>query len=1378
MKRPAISLHWRVVALAVGLLFHFGSDVARGQCAILDQSVTAQTVLDYHTTWTQSFVAGLTGTLTSVGINVSSGGTSSSTRFRLYAGEGTGGTVLYSSTTVLLSSGWKYFDVSSSGIHSQAGSTYTIEFFNSSGTTGLVFTYNSDPARKMNGSTQFALNFQTQVELSTISPGSLSFGLLPLGASVTDTVTIQDPGCASLAVTYIDVSNNQYSVSPAANTLTGDIQKYAVTFAPTVSGIQNGTISFVINSIIVLTVQVAGRAISAEPTQQATQLSFANAGPNSITVRWAKGNGENRIVLMRFGSPVDGVPTDQTTYSANSVFGSGAAIGSGNFAVYAGTDSSVTVTGLYPVNTYYVSVFEFNGQGGGENYLVTSPANGSQTLPAGSPSVSSGTFISGTDSTASIQAAVTTNGARTAAHVAYGLTSAYGSSTPSDTIEDPIPIIAFNGTNQYAATSGYSSSLALTTAGTVEAWIRPLTTGDYEDVIGVGGAAGNGIQILVTSGGAVMVNAQLGSWISSTSSGVNVLDGYWHHVAAVVNGISLKLYVDGVLRASTSGFDNLNTGDAQITLGKHPSNIYYYKGSMGEVRVWNVALVQDTILAWMGGPITSSHPNFSNLKSYWRMDEQSGSTLYDASGNGNSGTLANGPTWSTTPKPASTQIATTLTGLQPSTTYHFAVVATNSAGSNTGTDAQFATQAGEPSVPASSFAVAAHTINTSSLQWTIGSGTGRLVLAKKGSAVDVVPVDGFSYTASAAFGSGSQLGTGNFVVFADTGSSVTVTGLLAGNRYYFSIFEYAGAGSQSNYLTTSPATCSDSVGAPLKRPGYAMRFDGIDDFIKIVDPTPRINYTIEFWVKPADVRSEAFVYRLSPTASNNVGTNLSEEAYMDSTGQAHHFATNLSGSFTANSTAGNLVPGQWYHIAITFNGITTNVYVNGIVTPLSSSGTQWQGGGDYYIGLRDSLFGHLNDYFSGDIDELRFWSVARGQNQIRSSMNQTLTGTESGLLGYYQFGEGAGTTAGDAIRSLSGTMSNFNFNSTSGWVPSTAPVGASGAFDISHATTTAGVAGAQIHVAISSTPSTTNNLGLYQYGTTTDVITGETFPSGIDHRFDCVWGVVKRGTVQAAIGLDFSSMSGLSDPADARVLRRSDAVSPWSDATAEFSLDPNARTFSTSSDTVFGEFSIGVAAASLPIQLASFRATTTRLNVVLEWKTISEVDNARFDVERRSIAGAGSGNVRQDLPWTRSGSIAGAGTSTGPKAYTFTEDHLSASTYEYRLKHIDRNGQFKYSQSITVEVGAAPRVFELVQNYPNPFNPSTTIEFTLPADGRVVLKVFDIVGREVATLLDENRKAGIYQQAVFDASRFSSGVYFARLEFGGKQLLKKMVLLK
>jgi len=142
------------------------------------------------------------------------------------------------------------------------------------------------------------------------------------------------------------------------------------------------------------------------------------------------------------------------------------------------------------------------------------------------------------------------------------------------------------------------------------------------------------------------------------------------------------------------------------------------------------------------------------------------------------------------------------------------------------------------------------------------------------------------------------------------------------------------------------------------------------------------------------------------------------------------------------------------------------------------------------------------------------------------------------------------------------------------------------------------------------------------------------------------------------------------------------------------------------------------------------------------------------------------------------GFIPGSGTSTSPKQYSFVDRNLSAGTYAYRLKQVDRNGAYKYSPEVDVVVGIAPKEFSLSQNYPNPFNPTTSIEFTVPSDGRVTLKVYDMLGREVTTLVDREVTAGEFQQVTFDASKLASGVYFSRLEFGGKELLKKMVLLK
>jgi len=118
---------------------------------------------------------------------------------------------------------------------------------------------------------------------------------------------------------------------------------------------------------------------------------------------------------------------------------------------------------------------------------------------------------------------------------------------------------------------------------------------------------------------------------------------------------------------------------------------------------------------------------------------------------------------------------------------------------------------------------------------------------------------------------------------------------------------------------------------------------------------------------------------------------------------------------------------------------------------------------------------------------------------------------------------------------------------------------------------------------------------------------------------------------------------------------------------------------------------------------------------------------------------------------------------------------IASSKLYYRLKQIDFNGSFEYSDIVEVEI--APSVFLLAQNYPNPFNPTTTIKYQLPVSSNVTLKIYDVLGNEVATLLNEEKEAGTYE-VMFEASNYSSGVYIYRLQAGFFVETKKMVLLR
>ncbi|HTX19148.1 MAG TPA: T9SS type A sorting domain-containing protein [Bacteroidota bacterium] len=193
----------------------------------------------------------------------------------------------------------------------------------------------------------------------------------------------------------------------------------------------------------------------------------------------------------------------------------------------------------------------------------------------------------------------------------------------------------------------------------------------------------------------------------------------------------------------------------------------------------------------------------------------------------------------------------------------------------------------------------------------------------------------------------------------------------------------------------------------------------------------------------------------------------------------------------------------------------------------------------------------------------------------------------------------------------------------------------------------------------------------------------------------------------------------------------------------------------------------------LPVELISFTAAPNENSVTLEWTAATEVNNYGFEVQRaiRNDQQSSTNN------WSRAGFVEGVGTSYAPKKYSFIDREVTAGNYSYRLKQIDRSGSFKYSREIEVELTNAPAVFSLRQNFPNPFNPTTTFQFST-ADFRFVeMKVYDMLGRELTTLVSEQKAPGVYS-VKWDASRIPSGTYIYRLRAGNFVESKKMTLMK
>lgn len=198
---------------------------------------------------------------------------------------------------------------------------------------------------------------------------------------------------------------------------------------------------------------------------------------------------------------------------------------------------------------------------------------------------------------------------------------------------------------------------------------------------------------------------------------------------------------------------------------------------------------------------------------------------------------------------------------------------------------------------------------------------------------------------------------------------------------------------------------------------------------------------------------------------------------------------------------------------------------------------------------------------------------------------------------------------------------------------------------------------------------------------------------------------------------------------------------------------------------------VGSYTGTLPVELASFNSTIHRNNVKLLWSTSSEVNNSGFDVERKIKAD-------ETAEWSKVGFVNGNGNSHEARSYEFEDRNLNVGRYVYRLKQIDFNGNFEYFELSNEVVVGVPVQFELSQNYPNPFNPSTKINFSLPSDSKVTLNIFDISGRLVSTLLNNEFKTANYYTVSFNGANLSSGTYFYSIRTDKNTETKKMVLIK
>lgn len=287
---------------------------------------------------------------------------------------------------------------------------------------------------------------------------------------------------------------------------------------------------------------------------------------------------------------------------------------------------------------------------------------------------------------------------------------------------------------------------------------------------------------------------------------------------------------------------------------------------------------------------------------------------------------------------------------------------------------------------------------------------------------------------------------------------------------------------------------------------------------------------------------------------------------------------------------------------------------------------------------------------------------------------------------------------------------------------------------------------------------------------------GGALPNGLANLAPYYWVFEVEGDLDfdysCYLKLDLSGLTGVNDFNSLHLLRRSNPGEAWQDLGTPYQVSSGLCTW----DDIPG-FSEFVIASNndnpLPVELSSFIAKSENRDVVLSWKTDTEINCSEFVIERMGAD-----------EWRSIGQTDASGNSNSPKEYGFTDKNLNSGSYSYRLKIVDNDGSFKYSQTVEGTIDL-PDYFELSQNYPNPFNPTTIINYQLPFESHVNLELYSVTGERVATLINETQSGGYYNfQLSTNSYKLSSGIYFYILTTNNKEgnrsyiSTKKMIVIK
>lgn len=635
----------------------------------------------------------------------------------------------------------------------------------------------------------------------------------------------------------------------------------------------NGTSNSVFN---LATALVGSFTTGGAPTTGASNFSITNVVGNGYRANWTRGNGSTVLVVASLNPTFSGtgIPANGTDYVSSATFGSGDQIGAGNFVVYSGTGTNVTITGLVNSTTYYLRIYEFNGNNFNTFYNTTDvlsgngatlfpPTVGSTNLiatPTGNTASLTWTRGNGTRSLVILQAGSATSDPVQYTNYIPSTNFGSGSAVGSGRVvyfntSNVVNVTNLQPNTQYfyrvVESNGPSSPVfdlsdalvgSFTTVGAPTIGSTALTTSNIQgNRFSISFTAGNGTERLVV---ARQDNPVI--WTPTDGVEYNVSsvfgagDNLGNNTFAVGKLTNSSIAITGLTPATTYHFAvfefNGNasntfylTTPAQVLTGQEttlsPPSISAGNFSFTNITGYNATVSYTAgngsgriVLVQAGSPVTDIPVNLVNY--IGNPNFATASTL------GTSKIVADG-----------SSLSFTLQSLQPNTTYHFAVFEYNGSSGPVYKQADPGigsfTTLGKPTVSPTSLTFSNIEGNRMTLNYTTGNGFGRIVIGKQGSPVDIFPTDLTSYTASTAFGNAAaHLGGGNYVLENDPdigGNSITsVTGLSVEQTYHFAIIEYNGTGTNRIYMTSAEAlTGSSSTLSPPTQQATNLTFSNI-----------------------------------------------------------------------------------------------------------------------------------------------------------------------------------------------------------------------------------------------------------------------------------------------------------------------------------------------------------------------------------------------------------------------------------------------------------------------------------------------------------------------------------------------------------------------